>query len=66
MAVEPYAFGKTFIPPIEDAIIKPDIDYLLPKDYFFVMGDNRSKSSDSREWGMVRKNDILRRVIAHF
>ena len=31
----------------------------VPQDSFFVMGDNRSYSSDSREWGFVPKKSII-------
>lgn len=31
----------------------------IPEDYYFVMGDNRRASSDSRVLGFIKKSDIL-------
>ncbi|WP_154061139.1 signal peptidase I [Buchnera aphidicola] len=33
--------------------------WIIPKDQYFVIGDNRDKSSDSRFWGLVKKENIL-------
>jgi signal peptidase I len=35
---------------------------VVPKGYYFVMGDHRNESSDSRHWGMVPKRYILGKV----
>lgn len=33
---------------------------------YIVFGDNRERSSDSREWGVVRKGDIVGRVFIRY
>jgi signal peptidase I len=40
-----------------------DAVYTVPADHYFMMGDNRDDSSDSRYWGYLPAENILGRVI---
>lgn len=55
--------------PLQDSYVPADYrghdDWgpeVIPEGYYFVMGDHRNDSSDSRQWGMVPKRYIVGRV----
>lgn len=40
-----------------------ELEYdVIPDDYYFVMGDNRENSLDSRYYGLIKKDQILGKV----
>jgi signal peptidase I len=39
---------------------------VIPKDHYFMMGDNRSSSCDSRAWGTVPKANLIGKVFATY
>lgn len=44
-------------------VTKGDGEHLLKNNEYFVMGDNRNHSSDSRTWGPIRSSDVVGRVL---
>ena len=55
------AYLKSDVKTYGGAFLKEDTSITVPPDNFFVMGDNRLYSSDSREWGFVNRNLIIGR-----
>lgn len=53
------SFLKSDVTTYGGAFLQEDGSAIVPSDSYFVMGDNRPYSSDSREWGFVKKEDII-------
>lgn len=58
---EPYLSANTLTE--GKRFLNYNVDYQIPENSYVVMGDNREKSTDSREWGFVPKNLIVGRGI---
>ena len=40
--------------------------FTIPEGQYFMMGDNRSQSCDSREWGTVPRDNLIGKVFATY
>ena len=52
-------FLKPSVKTFPGAFLKDSDEVTVPNDEYFVMGDNRNASSDSREWGFVKKDEVI-------
>lgn len=43
----------------ENVLTYPDMKVKIGENEYFIIGDNRLNSSDSRSWGVARKNDLI-------
>ena len=44
----------------------PAVDLVVPPDCYFMMGDNRTRSLDSRYWGFVRRENLIGRPLFNY
>lgn len=61
---ENYLREKTYLYPGSSMV--EGINITVPKDYLFVMGDNRAHSSDSREFGPIQKDSIIGKAFLRY
>ena len=59
--IEPYVIDRDSVswPSAPDTLT----DQTVPSDQYFVLGDNRSSSSDSRSWGFVARDKIYGKAV---
>jgi len=54
-------FSKT-LEPDETNILEKNVDLVIPENCYYVLGDNRVNSEDSRTFGCIEKKDIVGKV----
>ena len=74
--IDPYAYKKS-LPQINDVVITSHprdtqltivkrVTRVAGEDNYFLTGDNPTASTDSRQWGMVNRENILGKVTNRF
>lgn len=64
LVTENYISEKTTL--IPGSFIENGVAITVPKNYYFVMGDNRPRSSDSREFGPINFDAIIGQVFYRY
>jgi len=62
--VEPYVHGQPTL-----SLARPGADLaptVVPPGYYYMMGDNRTSSADSRAWGPVKRSQLIGRVFTTY
>jgi signal peptidase I len=53
------AIDEPYVASLDHGNFKPVV---VPHNSYFVLGDNRTASDDSRSWGMVPQKDVIGRA----
>lgn len=61
---EPYLAANTYIS--GGNYLREDSEIIVPKGRYFVSGDNRGHSSDSREFGPIPKEDFIGKALLRY
>ena len=62
LGIKQFAIQKNLRP----SRLSQNFSATVPKDHFFMIGDNRDNSSDSRIWGPVPKDRIVGKAVARW
>lgn len=54
---------ESYVDPKRNQVNIPRPPILVKEHYYYVLGDNRDASSDSRSWGLVPEENIFAKVI---